>query len=59
MIPIDTPLPMLEEGDQALMLSAAWVDLAFRKINAMYDARAELPLVLTKSDGGFLFTLIE
>ena len=57
---IDTPLPEdLAEGDPALTLSALWMDLAFRKINAMYESRAELPLVITKSDSGFLFSLIE
>lgn len=57
MLDIDTPLPTVKEGEIALALSAEIMDLAFRKINAMYDSRALLPVILTKSDGGFLFTL--
>lgn len=49
----------LDEGDLALPLSSEIVDLAFRKINAIHNARAVYPLVLVKSDGGFLFYLAE
>lgn len=58
MLHIDTPLPEnLVEGDFAYGLSAEIVDLLFRKVNAMYDAQAQSPLRLTKSESGFLFTV--
>lgn len=60
MLDIDTPLPNdLKEGDVALTLSAEWMDLAFRKINAFYGSQAVMPLKITKADSGFLFTVEE
>ncbi len=53
---IDTELPILKEGDEALYLSAEWMDLLARKVNAMAGMQAVAPLRLVKSDAGFLLT---
>ena len=53
---ISAPLPLVNEGDPAWMLSAAWANHLARKINAILEMRAELPIKVTKSDSGFLFS---
>ena len=59
--PSDTsaPLPLVNEGDPAWMLSAEWANHLARKINAILEMRAELPVKITKSDSGFLFSAAE
>ena len=60
MIDIHTPLPTdLKEGDVNPLLKAELVVLLFRKVNAMFGMRAVRPLVITKSDAGFLLTVDE
>ena len=53
------PLPLVNEGDPAWMLSAEWANHLARKINAILEMRAELPVKITKSDSGFLFSAAE
>lgn len=56
---INEPLPMVGEGSDAWMLSADWANLLARKVNAILGMRAELPVKVTKSDSGFLFSAAE
>ena len=55
-LPLDTPLPIVDAGAPAWILSAEWAELLSRKVNAMIEMRAEPPIKLTKSDAGFLFS---
>ena len=55
-LPIDTELPMVKGGDEALYLSAEMMNLLVRKVNAMAGMQAVSPLRLVKSDAGFLIT---
>ena len=50
---INDPLPMVNEGDPAWMLSAEMANLLVRKVNAMYGMRVAAPLRLVKADAGF------
>ena len=56
---ISAPLPLVNEGDPPWMLSAEWANHLARKINAILEMRAELPVKVTKSDSGFLFSAAE
>ena len=58
-LPIDTPLPIVSEGDPAWILSAEWAELLSRKVNSILEMRADLPVKITKSDSGFLFSAAE
>lgn len=53
---ISEPLPLVGEDGPPWMLSAEWANHLARKVNAVLGMRAELPIKLTKSDSGFLFT---
>jgi hypothetical protein len=57
---INLPLPTYsEKGDEAWILSAEQANLLARKVNAILQMRAELPVKITKSDTGFLFSAAE
>jgi len=58
-LPIDTPLPIVDAGAPAWILSAEWAELLSRKVNAILEMRADLPVKITKSDSGFLFSAAE
>lgn len=58
-LPLDTPLPIVDAGAPAWILSAEWAELLSRKVNAILEMRAELPVKVTKSDSGFLFSAAE
>jgi hypothetical protein len=58
-LPLDTPLPIVDAGAPAWILSAEWAELLSRKVNAILEMRAELPVKITKSDSGFLFSAAE
>jgi len=55
MIPIETPLPLVAEGDVPWCLSAEMLNLLARKVNAIYGMRAIAPILITKNDAGFVF----
>lgn len=54
MIPIETPLPLVAEGDAPWCLSAEMLNLLARKVNALSNMRAISPIKLTKTDAGFV-----
>jgi len=58
-LPLDTPLPIVDAGAPAWILSAEWAELLSRKVNAILEMRADLPVKITKSDSGFLFSAAE
>jgi hypothetical protein len=58
MLHIDTPLPTnIQPGDEHPLMKAEWLDLLFRKLNAIYGMRAIPPLRLTKAESGWLLSV--
>ena len=53
MLPIDTTLPIVKEGDEAIVLSADWMNLLHRKLNALWNMQGVNGTVVIKAEAGF------
>ena len=56
---ISAPLPFANEGEEAWILSAEWVNFLRRKIEAPANMVAVYPLVIVRAESGMKLVLVQ
>jgi hypothetical protein len=56
---ITAPIPYANEGEEAWILSAEWVNFLRRKIEAPANMLAVYPLQIVRADSGMKLVLLE